>query len=410
MSDNTPAAPTLFHGNTYLHLESSDANEIVAIVFAWPVHDQILNADEEGLAEFTHRMLRRGTRHRGSQELADTIDSLGISISTTTDNNYSRATLVATTDTWREALSVLREMLLEPAFEPEELEKERVQTLAAIRRADDDLMDLTDRAWHSIAFPSHPLGRSRLGTPATVSAFTRSQVVAMHEALLSAPISMISVAGNVTRREIESALSELNWATESTTEFPMIEPTLPGPVQTTLTRESNQAYLFLGVRICPYGHPDWVPMRVMNTILGEGMSSRLFLTLRDKQGLAYATGSIMSGTVTTGTLRGYIGTKPDSLDLARQGMEEEFQRIQQDLVPEDELDRARKYLAGRFLIDHQTNARRAFYPLHFHMMGLGWDYGTRYTQLIESVTAEDVRRVAQKWLSGDRIIATLRPA
>jgi predicted Zn-dependent peptidase len=390
-------------------VESSDANEIVAVVLAWPINSQILLEEESGLAGFTHRMLRRGTRNLGSQELAETIDSLGISISTSTDDNYSRATLVATADTWRDGLKLLRDILQEPSFEPEELEKERIHTLAALRRADDDLMDYTDRAWHAAAFPNHPLGRPALGNSETVASFTRSQVLAMHEVLLSVPVSVVSVSGHVSQTDVESAISDLLWTAPASPGNSLPQPPEPAPASVTLTRESNQAFLFLGFRICPYGHSDWVPLRVMNTILGEGMSSRLFQTLRDEQGLAYATGSAMAGECNAGTLRGYIGTKPESLDQALAGMEAEFLRIQKDLVPDDELDRARKYLAGRFLIDHQTNARRAFYPLHFQMMGLGADYGQQYPDLVAKVTADDVRRVANRWLSGHRVMAQLRP-
>jgi predicted Zn-dependent peptidase len=400
------------NSSTTLLLNRQTSNSIVSLVMAWPVSSETLQVHEAGLPRLTHRMLKRGTKYKSNEQLAEAIDSLGIQISTTTDENYSRCTLIATDDTWREGLELLAEFLLEPSFEPEELEKERELTLTAIRRSDDDLMDLTNRAWHEAAYPGHAYGLPDLGTTESIGNLTRSQLMAMHQHLLSRPLQVITAVGQVDPEPLSQALQPFLWAGSEGNQGEFAETIIPLPSpreSVERRRASNQSFLIYGPRICPYTHEDWTALRVMNTVLGEGMSSRLFSHLREAQGLAYATGSAMSGSKLDGTLRGYIGTKPESLQQALEGMQAEFGKMRDELVPADELERAKKYLIGRFLIDHQTNIRRAFYPAHFEMMGLGYHFGDHYEQRVNAITAEEVQRVARKWLVAPFITAKLVP-
>jgi zinc protease len=143
-------------------------------------------------------------------------------------------------------------------------------------------------------------------------------------------------------------------------------------------------------------------------VLGEGMSSRVFQQLRDEQGLAYATGSSLVPHRDGGHIMGYIGTKPESLEQAREGMFQIFERIKSEPVEAEELQRARNYIVGKFLIDHQTNYKRAFYLGHYETLGMGIEMDEGLPLLIQAVTAEQVMEVAQRYI-GEPTVVELVP-
>jgi zinc protease len=176
------------------------------------------------------------------------------------------------------------------------------------------------------------------------------------------------------------------------------------PIHKRITRPGEQATLLMGFRACPARHEDQFAVRVLNGVLGESMSSRFFLKLRDARGLAYAIGSSYSPMKEAGHIVGYIGTQPARLDEARDQMLQEFELLRHELVPEDELERAKRYIVGRFLIDHQRNVSRANYLGHFEFSGYGWQMDAEYPNFIEAITAQDVRTVAEKYLQNPTIL------
>jgi predicted Zn-dependent peptidase len=385
----------------------SDFNSIVAVALFSPFPGAIEQPSEAGLVSFTHRMLMRGTRRRTNAELAEAIEALGTTLATESSDDYSFAHMVSTADSFAESIALLAEVIQQPAFEPEEIEKERQSTLAAIRRSEDDKLTTTLRAYLRELYGDHGYGLPSLGYAATVGEFTREQLLNVHDEFADPAALSAVIVGNVTPGQAERLL-EQHFTTrtgDSTADpatprdYTVADPLYRIGCTTRLTRECEQAYLVLGYPACPVGHADFPAVRVLNAVLGDGMSSRLFTTLRDEQGLAYATGSSFTAHKRGGHLFGYIGTKPQSLDTAREGMLQQFDIIKRDLVPDDELERSKNYLVGKFLIDHQTNYKRAFYLGHFDAMGLGIERDTTYPDIIRAVTAQQVREAANKYLT-----------
>jgi predicted Zn-dependent peptidase len=136
----------------------------------------------------------------------------------------------------------------------------------------------------------------------------------------------------------------------------------------------------------------------MNGVLGGGMSSRLFRTLRDEEGLAYSVGSAYPTRRGAGRLVLHIGTAPENVEAAEAGLRREAERLRAELVPEDELRRTKAYLSGSFVLDRRTNGRQSFYLAFFEVMGVGAEYVIRYPSLLEAVDAPAVREAARRHL------------
>jgi len=155
--------------------------------------------------------------------------------------------------------------------------------------------------------------------------------------------------------------------------------------------------------------PDYVPLKVLNSLLGSGMSSRLFMNLREKQGLAYVVNSLYPTHSEKSRFVLYIGTDPKNYDKVMTGFENEMSRIQTEPVTSEELQDAKDKLAGGFALAHETNGSQAFYLGLYEMMGVGYQYDMTYPKLIQEVTVNDIQRVAQKYFSQPSITSVVKP-
>jgi zinc protease len=148
----------------------------------------------------------------------------------------------------------------------------------------------------------------------------------------------------------------------------------------------------------PLDHLDHARVKVLSTILGGGMAGRLFAELRDKRALAYSATSFYEPVRETGSLVLYLGTTPDTAAQAEQALLAEVARIQREMVSDEELRRAKRFLLGRYAMDRRTNERQAWYLAFYDVERVGASYPARYRLAVEAVTAEEVRRAAQTYL------------
>lgn len=400
----TPTIETLDNGMSAVFLPS-DANNIVGLTCFIPLPGAIETLPEAGLVSFTHRMLLRGTRTRGNAELAEAIESLGTSLSSEGSDDFSVAHVVCTNDTFTESVRLLADVLQHPAFEPEEIEKERQSTIAAIRRSDDEKFSFTYRHFLRTLYDGHSYGLPRLGYVESVSEFKREQLLQLHTEFFDPARFLVVCVGNFSPEEARELLvSSFRPATAPSEPFSVAVPPRTPPGRQRLSRDCEQAFLTMGCQTCSILSPDFPAVRLLNAVLGEGMSSRLFVHLRDEKGLAYATGSLVSAEQKGGHLVGYIGTKPESLDMAREGMLAEFEQIKRELVGSEEFERARNYVIGKFLIDHQTNYKRAYYLGYYQTIGLGMAMDEEYPKRLGAVTTQQVLEAANKYLTEPTIV------
>jgi predicted Zn-dependent peptidase len=173
-------------------------------------------------------------------------------------------------------------------------------------------------------------------------------------------------------------------------------------------RDARQAQILVGFLAPHLAHDDYAPVRVLATVLGGGMSSRLFVELRDRRGLAYSVGVLATARTGPALFVPYLGTAPPNADAALAGMLGEVDRVRTEPVDERELARAKAYLLGNLAMDRRTSGRRAWHLAFYELIGAGWDWPRRFTRAVEAVTAADLARVAQQYLVRPTVVV-LRP-
>jgi len=351
-----------------------------------------------GISSFLSGMWLRGTENLSAAHFAEAVESRAAEIDSFSGRSSLGLTFETPSETLEPVLDLFCEVLCTPAFELEEFERERRETLAAIERREDRLAQRTFQLFAEHHFQKHPYRMPTLGSAEVVGSLDRESLLAHHEWLIKPSNLVLAVVGDVEpdaiARGLSLRLSELD-ASPFERPDPPKEPTPAEIRRAELRKDRAQAHLVIGFRGVSVADEDRFALDVISQLL-SGQGGRLFLELRDRRGLAYSvTASSVEG-VDPGYFALYIATSPERLDQARSGLLEELDRLIQAPPAQDELERARRYLTGNFAIDQQRNAVHAARISLNALYGLGPDESDHYPARIETVGAEDVLRVARR--------------
>lgn len=366
----------------------------------------------QGISSFLSAMWTRGTRSRSAADFARSAESLAAEIEGFSGRSSLGVTLETPAEHLEAALDLFAEVLTEPAFDADELERERRETLAAIERREDRLAARAFLLFAETHFREHPYRQPVLGTRESVSAFDREAVQAHHRRLIRSPNLVLALAGDVDPDDAAARLGNRLAELDGETFEPPRPPPEPAPSEireAELRKDRAQAHLVLGFRGLDVCDEDRYALELLSQLLG-GQGGRLFLDLRDRQSLAYTVSTVNVQGVAPGWFAAYIATAPDKLDTARRGLLEHFDALLQGPPAEDELERARRHLIGSFSIEQQRNAFHAAQVALSDLYGQGPDADRVYTERIKALGPQDVLRVARRIVRLDAYTAAvIRP-
>ena len=357
-----------------------------------------------GLANLTGALVARGTAKRTGPEIDAAIEFVGGSLEAGAGRDGLTASLSVLKRDLTLGLDLLADVVLAPAFPPEELTRKVAQIQAAIKRSEEDPNTVAGRALARLIYAGHPYATPVEGTIESVGKLTRDDVVAFYRGHARPDTTVIAVAGDVTvdeaRREILKRFG--GWAKPSAP-APTVPAAAPGgaPKSETIPKELSQATLMLGRQAIRQVDPDYFPLAVASYVLGGGSASRLYGRVRDEGGLAYAVYSYVSPAHYGASF--VLSSQTRTAEVAKVGeiLKEELARMTREPVKDDELRLAKDYLIGSFPLRLDTTAKVADFIVAIEEQGLGLDYADRYKASIAKVTAADVQRVAGKFFAPD---------
>ncbi len=373
-------------------------------------------AEEEesaGLASFLAGMWLRGTRGRSAADFAREVENLAGDVDGFSGRNSCGLTMDATREQFLPVLDLFCEALLSPGFTADEIERERRDTLAAISRREDRLSARAFDLFARTEFEGHPYRLPLMGAPETVARFDRDALLALHERLVGGQNLVVAVAGDVdpdeAAGELSRRLAELPEGADLAGALPRQETRAPGMRTAEEWKDRAQAHLVVGFRGLDVHDPERVALEVLSQALA-GQGGRLFLELRDRQSLAYAVTAVNVEGLAKGSFAVYIATAPEKLEQAKSGITDELRRAAERAMPDAEIERARRYLIGHHAIDAQRSGSRALQLALDTRYGLGPEAHALYPEHVRSITAEDVRRVAERILDpAAATLAIIRP-
>ena len=312
-----------------------------------------------------------------------------------------------------EAVALLREALVNPRFDEDAIERVRAQVLSNIRSNANDPNHIAGRAFDGLAFGDHPYGTNRDGTIESVAALNRDDIVAAYRAVLAQDRVYMGAAGNISAKELGAIMDALLG------ELPETGAPMPGEAQVGLTEGITLVPFDTPQSVAIFGHvgidrddPDFFPAYVANEIFGgSGRQSRLSDEVREKRGLTYGVGTYLANDVHADLVIGQFASANDRMGQAIDVVRDEWARIAEGAVTEEELDEIKTYLTGAYPLRFDGNGPIARIMVGMQMEGLTPDYITTRNDKINAVTLEDVKRVAKRLYRPDalRFVVVGRP-
>jgi predicted Zn-dependent peptidase len=366
---------------------------------------------ENGISHFIEHMVFKGTATRSAEAIAREMDGLGGHLDAFTGKELVCFNAKVLDEHLPQAFEVLADMVLNPVFRDDDIEKEKGVILEELKMEADSPEYLVHEAFLSNFWHGHPLGQSILGTKETITGFTSGMIGEYWRRIYAPANIIVTAAGHVKHEQIVALAAKYFDALAPGPALDVQAP--PEPQAPVLTKRKNsleQVHLIMGVPSYPAAHPNRFAAYTMNTLLGGTMSSRLFQNIREQRGLVYSVGSEASSYKDSGYLSIYAGTSKESLDEVIRLVLEEFRKFKNELVGEEELRRAKNHLKGSLMLglestsSRMTNlARQQIYFGRFPTLD-------ELLENIEGVTAEQMRDVANEFFQASKIgLAVLGP-
>jgi len=369
---------------------------------------------QNGISHFIEHMVFKGTKRRSVRDIAQSLESLGGYLNAFTTKEQTCFYARVLDANVPEAMDVLADIVQHATFKEQELEKEKLVVIEELKNSEDDPEDIIHDYFEKALFPEHSLGFPIIGTEKNLRSFRRDDLLSHLRTHYQPPRIVVAAAGNVEHSRLVD-LATKNFRKAGAPSSPRSRPPGPTralrPVMKEYPRPISQAHICMGNVGYSIHHRDRYPLMILNALLGEGMSSRLYQTIREKHGYAYSVYSFVNLLSDTGLFGTYIGTDKKNISKAIALVHQELRRLQDSPVPKAELRRTQSQIKGTMMLGLENMSSR--------MMRLGSSelYYGRYVSLdsvlkkVDAVTSQEIQRVSQDLFNLDKFSTVIvRPS
>lgn len=399
----------LSDGATMLYTPNN-VNDIIAIsIYA---KGGQLAEQKAGTANLTATAMMRGTKNYTSLELSQELEDNGIKIQPSASADAFAINVLTTKDEYDKTLELLNEVVNNATFEDYEIDKVKTEKLNTIKRNKDVPLQRAIEEYRDLIYQNSPYSISSKILEKNIPNITKEDIINYYNSIFAPKNLVISINGNIDKDKTIQDLNSIFKPKENTKNFDFAQynskiPTVTTPRQTIQKVPTTEtAWILLGWQTNGVlNEKDYATLQVIDSLLGSGMSSRLFKDLREQEGLAYQLGSGYSPNVLRGSFLLYIGTNPQTLDKAKSGLFAEITRLKTEYVGDKELQDAKEKLLGNYVIGLETNLDKASNIGWYEASTRGYEFKDKYEKLINSVTDSDIIEIANKYFTDDYILS-----
>ena len=365
-------------------------------------------AELNGISHFIEHMVFKGTSRRTAEDIAREVDRVGGMLDAFTGKEMVCFNTRVLDEHLPKAFDVLADIVLDPKFADEDISREQSVVIEEIRMTQDNPEDLVHELFTQNFWSTHALGKPILGTAETVGAFTRGTLQKWFQQYYAPNHLVITAAGHLTHAQLVDLVSErFAKLARSENGAADLKPEAAPHITLRTKHELEQVHICMGVPALPLTDRRRFAVSVLNNILGGGMSSRLFQNIRERQGLAYSIFSEMNSYRDVGSLSVYAGTSLDTAAHVVRSILDEFRRIKDEPLDNEEMRRAKDHLKGATLLALEGSGSRMSTLARYHLY-FGRHFSTdELIAMLESVTAEDVQEIAREFFEPNRIAASV---
>ncbi|MBQ8669367.1 insulinase family protein [bacterium] len=400
----------LSNGATMLYTPNT-TNDIIAISI-YAKGGQLIDK-KSGTANLTASTMMKGTKNYTSLELSQTLEDNGIKIAPSTSADAFAITVLTTKDEYDKTLELLNEVVNNATFDEYEISKVKSDKLNTIKRNKDIPLQVAIEEYRDLIYQNTPYSISSKVLEKNIENITREDIVEYYNNIFNPSNLVISINGNIDKDNTVQKLNEIFQAKTNTEEFKYNCHnskiySIDAPRNKTVNMPTETAWILLGWQVDGVlNQKDYAALQIIDSILGTGMSSRLFKTLREQEGLAYQLGTGYSPNVLKGSFMLYIGTNPDNLEKAKAGLFNEIKKLKTEYVSDKELKDAKEKLLGNYVIGLETNLDKASNIGWYEASTRGYEFKENYPDLVNSITDADIIEVANKYFTDNYIMSVV---
>jgi zinc protease len=366
--------------------------------------------DKPGVAALLASLLDQGTTSRSAEQIANSIDSIGGALGTGAGTDLSFVNAIVMKDSLTFGLDLVADIAQHPAFATDEIERQRQQSLSGMRVSYEDPEFLANVVFDRLVYGPHPYGRPQNGSPETLTALTRDDLVAFHRRWFGANNAILAIVGDVSAEEAFAGAERAfgKWAQVNAQAAKPVEP--PPPARRVVVIDKPGA-VQTEIRVGNIGIPrksdDFMALDLAAKVLGGEGANRLHRVLRSERGLTYGAEADFNALKQSGDIVAKTNTRSETTGETLRLMVDEVWRLLRDRVGERELEGAQEYLTGSFPLTIETPSQIALQILNAVFFGLDMSELQTYRERVSAVTVEDVQRVARSYLHPDRLTIVL---
>ena len=364
-----------------------------------------------GVEGLMARLFMQGTTNRSAEQIAEELDTYAIEFSTDAKVDYIRLKFVCLNEDFAKAVEILEDIIKNSTFNDFEKELKKMEG-ELIAELDSPRAKVYDK-YYAKLFENHPYGTTSTKILENIKNITREKVLKTYDSFLNNSKKVIAVVGDIDSSEAEDIINKAFAALPNSVDNQSVcsKPELLENIREEIIKaDANQAHIVKGWLTETSCEEDYPALLLLNIILGaSGLSSRLFLELRDKKGLAYVVRSCYETFLQCADFYIYIATEPKNIEVSLKGFDEEISKIQTIPVSEEELENAKNNLLGKWAFTQETNNNQAMLYANYGILNLGFDFNDKTKEKIKYVTPDAIQKCAKKYFSGKSVISILRP-
>ncbi|RLJ70285.1 putative Zn-dependent peptidase [Hydrogenivirga caldilitoris] len=342
-------------------------------------------------------LIKGSKNYPSSYDVSLPFESQGGYIYTSSGDDFSELGFSTRAEKLEEALKVVRDVIENPLLKEEDIEREKKNTLVAIRSKRERGMEFAMEHMRKLTYRGTPYETTPLGTEESVSAVSREDLLRRLEELRKGGNIVVSLVGDIHKGKALKLLEETFYNLKpGVMSIEEKDNPITKEEVVRVKREGTQATILCALNAPQKGTADYYSFKVLTSALGDGMTSKLFVELREKKGYAYATYAFYPTKLSSPRLFAYIGTSPEKKENA---LEDLLRVVRNPKLTEEDIELAKNKIVGDFLLDHQTRLRQAWYLGFYEVMGLGWETDKSYPERIRKVSLKDVEKSVEKYIN-----------
>lgn len=364
-----------------------------------------------GMYSLLVRLFMQGTKNRTAQQLSEELDKYAIEFTAELKLDYIKFKFVCLNEDFEKALEIFTDIVKNTTFE--EFEKERTKLQGEIiAELDSPRAKIIDSYYKNI-YEGHSYGYTNTVILENLNNIKKQEVIDGYKNILENSKKVCAFVGDLDFDKVNNLLEEnLGDVAPSTQNLPCLaHPLLTETKNVEIIQpDLNQAHILKGWLVASAASEDYASIALLNIILGaSGLSSRLFLELRDKKGLAYVVRSAYDVARLSANFSIYIATEPNNIETSLKGFDEEIEKIKTIPVSEEELENAKNNIFGKWAFIGETNSQQANWLAHYGVMGFGFDFHEKAVEKIKKVTPQDIIACANKYFNDTYVLSVLKP-